>query len=70
LVGFLSSLLKPPAVLLNPQPPQGIFTWFTVPVMSECSHLLSALLEGSRNELPLLSAPIGQYVHNGTVVYT
>ena len=42
----------------------------TAPGKSEWAHLLGALLEGSRDELPLLSAPIGQHVHDGIVVHT
>lgn len=37
---------------------------------SQRPHLLGALLEGSRDELPLLSAPVGQYVHDGATVHT
>lgn len=47
--------------------PGGVPTLSTAPGMS---YLFGALLEGSRNELSLLSAPIGQYIHNGTVVHT
>ena len=37
---------------------------------SAWSHLLGAFMEGSRDELPLLSAPVGQYVQNGKTVHT
>lgn len=33
------------------------------------AHLLGALLESLRDELPLHSAPIGQHVHNGGAVH-
>lgn len=45
----------------SPQPP--------APAESEWPHLLGALLEGSRDDLPLLSAPIGQHVHDGVAVH-
>lgn len=37
---------------------------------SQWPHLLGALLEGSRDEMPLLPAPVGQYAHDGSVVHT
>lgn len=49
--------------------PRGFSPQPTAPAESEWSHLLSALLEGSRDDLPLLSAPIGQHVHNGVAVH-
>lgn len=37
---------------------------------SQWPHLLGALLEGSRDEMPLLPAPVGQHVHDGSMVHT
>lgn len=48
----------------------GFSSQSAAPGKSEGSHLFGTLLEGSGDDLPLLSAPIGQHVHNGIAIYT
>lgn len=60
----------PGLLLLYPKSSRDFSPQLTAPGGPRGSHLLGALLESSRDELPLLSAPIGQHVHNGGAVHT